>query len=84
MCESATVLRERGIRPIAHIDDILTLAESRDLIQKQVTGMLYLLECLVSIMNRKKSILNTIEFLGLSVDSIAMEMRLPQVKTKQI
>ena len=81
------VLRERGVRLIAYIDDIQILAESRDLIQDQVTGMLYLLECLGFIVNRKKSILNptqVIEFLGLSVDSIAMELRLPPIKMKHI
>ena len=81
------VLRERGVRLIAYIDDILILAESRDLIQDQVTGMLYLLECLGFIVNRKKSILNpaqVIEFFGLSVDSITMEMRLSQLKMAQI
>ena len=81
------VLRERGVRLIAYVDDILILAESRDLIQDQVTGMLYLLECLGFIVDRKKSILNptqVIEFLGLSVDSIAMKLRLPLIKMKHI
>ena len=81
------VLRERGARLIAYIDDILILAESRDLIQDQVTGMLYLLERLGFIVDRKKLILNptqVIEFLGLSVDSIAMEPRLPLIKMKHI
>ena len=81
------ILRKRGVKLIAYIDDILILAESRDLIQDQVTGMFYLLECLGFIVNRKKSILNptqVIEFLGLSVDSIAMELRLPLTKMKLI
>ena len=81
------VLRERGVRLIAYIDNILVMTESRNLIQDQVTGMLYLLECLGFIVNRKKSILNptqVIEFLGLSVDSIAMELRLPLIKMKHI
>jgi len=49
--------------------------------------MRYLLESLGFIVNTKKSVLNpaqVIEFLGLSVDSIAMEIRLPSVKIKQI
>lgn len=49
--------------------------------------MLYLLEYLGFIVNRKKSILNlaqVIEFLGLSVDSIAMELRLSLIKMKHI
>lgn len=49
--------------------------------------MLYLLEYLGFIVNRKKSILNlaqVIEFLGPSVNSIAMELRLPLIKMKHI
>jgi len=81
------ILRERGIRIIAYIDDLLLLAESKDLILDQVTGMRYLLECLGFIVNTKKSILNpaqVMEFLGLSVDSLAMKIRLPPIKIKQI
>ena len=71
---------------IAYIDNLLLLAESKDLILDQVTGVRYLLECLGFIVNIKKSILDpaqVIEFLGLSVDSLAMEIRLPPVKIKQ-
>ena len=53
----------------------------------QFHRMLYLLEYLSFIMNRKKSILNpaqVIEFLGLSVDSIATKLRLPLIKMKHI
>ena len=81
------ILRERGVRLIAYIDHLLLLAESKDLILDQVTGMRYLLECLGFIVNIKKSILDpaqVMEFLGLSVDSLAMEIRLPPIKIKQI
>ena len=81
------ILRERGVHLKAYIDDILILAESRELILDHVTGMRYLLECLGFIVNTKKSVLNpaqVIEFLGLFVDSIAMEIRLPPIKIKQI
>ena len=80
------LLRERGVQLIAYIDDLLLLAESKDLILDQVTGVRHLLECLGFIVNIKKSILDpaqVIEFLGLSVDSLAMEIRLPLVKFKQ-
>ena len=49
--------------------------------------MLYLLECLGFIVNTKKSVLNpaqVIEFLGLTVDSVAMEIMLLPIKIKQI
>jgi len=75
------------VRLIAYKDELLILAESRDLILDHVTGMWYLLECLRFIVNTKKSVLNpaqVVEFLGLSVDSIAMKIRLPPIKIKQI
>ena len=81
------ILRERDVHLIAYIDDILILEESRELILDHVIGMRYLLECLGFIVNTKKSVLNpaqVIEFLGLSVDSIAIEIRLPPIKIKQI
>jgi len=81
------ILREKGVCLIAYIDNILILAESRELILDHVTGIRYLLECLGFIVNTKKSILNptqVIQFLGLSVDSIAMEVKLPPIKLKQI
>jgi len=74
-------LRERGMYLIAHIDNPLILVESRELILDHVTGMWYILECLGFIVNTKKSVLNpaqVIEFLGLSMDSITMEIRLSQ------
>ena len=74
-------LRERGMYLIAYIDKLLILVESRELILDHVTGMWYILECLGFIVNTKKSVLNpaqVIEFLGLSMDSITMEIRLSQ------
>jgi len=62
----------------------IILAESRKLILDHTTGMQYLLGFIVS---TKKSVLNpaqVIEFLGLTVDSITMEIRLFPTKIKQI
>jgi len=52
-----------------------------------LTGTVHLLENLGFIINQKKSVLTptqSIEFLGLTVDSLAMELRLPLTKMKQI
>ena len=62
------------------------MVEFKDLILDQVIGVRYLLGFIVNI---KKSILDlaqlqVLEFLGLSVDSLAMEISLPLVKIKQI
>ena len=53
----------------------------------QLSGMLYLLECLGFIINKEKSVFTLcqiIEFLGLTVDSLTMEIRLPPHKIKKI
>ena len=81
------LLRELGVRLIAYIDDILILAESREELERHVVALIYLLECMGYIINSKKSITNpaqTLEFLGLIVDTLSMELRLPLDKLKKI
>ena len=81
------MLRQKGVRLIAYMDDILLLAESKEMIHDHLEGMTYLLESLGFIINRKKSVLNpaqTLEFLGLTVDSLSKELRLPPLKIKNI
>ena len=71
----AGLLRELGIRMIIYIDDMLILAESRSMAQDQVSGVVYLLECLGFIVNFNKSVLEptqTLEFLGVMVDTRQM------------
>ena len=51
------LLRGKGISLIAYIDDIQVVGESKEMILNQLTGMLYLLECLGFIINKDKSIL---------------------------
>ena len=83
----SALLREMGVRMIVYIDDILILAESRDLLNDHVTGLVYLLECLGFIINKKKSILTlsrSLEFLGFVVDTLTMELKLPREKLKKI
>ena len=81
------LLRELGERLIAYIDDILILAESKEVVVDQVEALIYLLKCLGFIINEKKSITTptqVIEFLGLTVDSVSMELKLPSEKMKKI
>ena len=62
---------------ITYIDDILIVAESRNQALEHSQALVYLLECLGFIINTEKSVLTpyqTIEFLGLTVDSINMEL----------
>ena len=81
------LLWELGVRLIAYINDILILAESREELERHVLALIYLLECMGYIINSKKSITNpaqTLEFLGLIVDTLSMELRLPLDKLKKI
>ena len=65
---------------VFYIDDILIMAESMQLAQERVSALIYLLECLGFIIHKdKKSVLTlaqVMDFLGLTVDSVLMELRL--------
>ncbi len=57
------------------------------LVEEQVKGLQYLLECLGFIVHPDKSIMTpgqVMEFLGMTVDSTKMELRLPAKKLKDI
>ena len=81
------LLREMGVRLIAYIDDILILAETKEMAQNHIRGLSYLLQSLGFKINYKKSILEPtqiIEFLGIMVNSVLMELSLPLQKIKKI
>ena len=76
-----------GIRLIVHIDNILILSESREDAIEHTSAVTYLLECLGYVINREKLITiptQEIEFLGITVDSTHLELRLPLSKMKKI
>ena len=69
---------------IAYIEDILVMAESRELLVNQAAGMCYFLKNLGFLINQKKSILElsqTMEFLEFTVDIMMMEIKLPSDKS---
>ena len=83
----AALLREMGVRLVVYIDDILILAESRQRVHEQAQALVYLLECLGFIINSKKSVLTLaqiIDFLGVTVDTVLMQLKLPGEKIKNI
>ena len=72
---------------IAYIDDILVLAETKEIAQSHVQGLSYLLQCLGFQLNHEKSVVEpaqSMEFLGLTVNSTLMELSLPVQKIKKI
>lgn len=83
----AAQLRQLGMRLIVYIDDMLILAESRELAREHTIGLVYLLENLGFAVSKAKCQLEpmrTIEFLGFSVDSLKQELSLPNGKVKKI
>ena len=71
----------------SYIDDILLITESKDQARDHAQAMVHLLEFLGFIINTEKPVLTTdqtIEFLGLTVDSINMELWPSHAKIKQI
>ena len=67
---------------IAYIDNILVLAESQELAKYNVESVLYVLQCLGFLMNSVLGTAQSMEFLGLTVDTVTMELKLPVEKIK--
>ena len=82
-----TILRTLGMRIIIYIDDILVMAPSKEIAQQHTDCLIFLLENLGFTINRQKPLTDPsqeIEFLGLTADSIQMELQLPGSKIKNI
>ena len=80
-------LRRLNVQVIIYLDDMLLMARSKEeLIQNRDT-LIYLLQHLGFVINKKKSSLSpsqTIEFLGLEINSMLMSLSLPQEKLVKI
>ena len=77
-------LRELGLRLVIYIDDILIMAETESLMKDHIVAVIYLLGFVI---NHPKSVLTPtqeIEFLGFTVNSTKMELKLPGEKIKKI
>ena len=82
-----SVLRQRGIRLIAYLDDFLIMAESKQLALQHAATTLNILEGLGFVINYQKSLLipsQQIEFLGYMVNSVSMSLSLPKDKLKKV
>lgn len=80
-------LRERGVRLIIYIDDILIMAPSERLATNHLLLTLDLLEILGFLINYPKCVLHptqNIDFLGLVVNSREMKLYLPREKMATI
>ena len=80
-------LRSIGIRLVIYIDDMLIMAPSSQLLREQIYTTLFLLENTGFVVNNKKSLLDPtqeIEFLGMTINSVEMNLSLPGDKIKSI
>ena len=80
-------LRQRGIRLIIYLDDLLIMAETHDQALHHAASTLNLLEGLGFLVNYQKSQLlpsQKIEFLGFLIDSNTMTLQLPVEKLRKI
>ena len=81
------MLRQRGVRRIIYLDDMLIMAESASLVLLHAASALNLLESLGFVINYKMSQLTPsqqIEFLGFLIDSVALSLLLPGEKLRKI
>ena len=82
-----SMLRKLKIRLIIYMDDMLIMACSLEEISWARDTTLHLLEALGFVINYKKSILTpcqSIEFLGMIVDSITMSLIVPPEKVENL
>ena len=64
------------MRIIVYMDDMLILAETKEMAQEALEALIYLLECVGFMINWRKSVLEpqqTIEFWGLTTSITSME-----------
>lgn len=76
-------LRRKGIHLVIYLDDIVFMNESREGVMADVSTAIDLVFSLGFLINWEKSVLLTsqsLEFLGLLIDSIALSLALPPDK----
>ena len=80
------LLHQLGIRIVIHPDDMLIMAQTREMAKCHATTTINLLESLRFTVNYQKSVLipsTTVEFLGFLVDSKTLTLSLPKEKIKK-
>ena len=82
-----TYLREKGIRCVIYLDDILIMNQDKETLREDVALALTLLEALGFLVNYVKSSLSPVQvlvYLGFAVDSRTRELSQPPDKLHQI
>ena len=81
------MIRQRGIRAVIFLDDMLVMAQSKESLRQQTAEIVQLLELLGFVVNLEKSCLEptqSILYLGFTIVSSTMTISLPQVKVSQV
>jgi len=73
-----TTLRSLGLRMIIYIDDILIMAETKLMAKQHTAGLIFLLEKLGFITKPTQEI----DFLGLTINSQRIEIKMPGEKIR--
>ncbi len=79
--------RERGLRVIIYLDDLLFLNEDREKLQAELKFAIFVLEALGFLINWAKSVISpsqSLEYLGVVVDSLVLNFSLPLDKVSKI
>ena len=82
-----TILRRINIKIIIYLDDILLIGHSLEELVMSRDTVMFLLQHLGFIINWKKSVLTPvqeIEFLGLTINSVTLELSLNKTKTQKV
>ena len=80
-------LREKGVRCVIYLDDILLMEQSREVLRQHTALAVSLLESLGFLINYPKSHLEPsqlLEYLGFLVDTVKKELKLPKEKIERI
>ena len=81
------LLRQLGIRLIIYLNDLLIMAQLKEILNCHASTTLHLLENLGFMINYLKSVLipaTKMEFLGFLIDSQAMTLALPRDKVRKV
>lgn len=80
-------LRQQGLRLVVYLDDILIIGHSREETQEAVKQVVGLLESLGFVIQEEKSVREpsqSLEYIGLMIDTISMSFILPQKKKEKL
>jgi len=83
----AIFLRSMGVRMVVYIDDILLMADTAAQVKTHLEALMFLLTSLGFVINMPKSVTiptQQIEFLGMKVDSVSLQLSLPGEKLHHI